>query len=108
MKYKSGVGDNQYQNDEAVLDYINVMDENDDPFDPQDMTEKSPEEAKRGYYTLKMAQDNHFEGGGTDGQMNLIDVQQYPNQNAQLNMSNQQPARHAPGQILERTQNSGN
>lgn len=53
------------------MDYINSRAEDDDPFD---FPEQSQEEAKRGFYTLKTERDPEFEGGGTDGQMNLIDL----------------------------------
>ena len=64
------------------MDLINSKVDDDDPFDG---TEQTPEEAKRGFYTLKTERDPEFEGGGTDGSMNLIDLQQYPNYNGQPN-----------------------
>lgn len=50
------------------------MDEDHDPFDHTDLPKQTPSEAKRGFYTLKTERDTQFEGGGTDGQMNLIDL----------------------------------
>ena len=77
---------------------IGSRDQKLDPYDTVDMQYRSKEELKKGHYSLKLdpsqlhsnAMDMQFEGGG-DGNMNLIDLQQYPNNySSKLDVSNQQ------------------